>query len=285
MHPHRCYGYLSVCLSVCPPGFTHKTRVLQCENLAIFNEVSKPLPRGLNQTNQSTGQGGDVIIITNTSWLGWSEREKPKTLRFSPSFWVTVQLETAVRTMSCWDFRSCDLHHISPVCVCVCVCVLQQVAAAVCRLQIETILMALIGNCTTPTEHTRTHNLSLSTHTPTADVILFYSAALGGAQRGSRRKQQPPTPAQKEEFILLNSSSSSSYLHISYHTTDLKDAIVGRFIWLFREMFSQMSYSFAMDVGLDIYNPQTINCNNVWWLLNQQSNPLQPFLWRLNQVC
>ncbi len=30
------------CLSVCPPGFTHKTRVLQCENLAIFNEVSKP---------------------------------------------------------------------------------------------------------------------------------------------------------------------------------------------------------------------------------------------------
>lgn len=28
--------------SVFPSGFTHKTRVLQCENVAIFNEVSKP---------------------------------------------------------------------------------------------------------------------------------------------------------------------------------------------------------------------------------------------------
>lgn len=56
--------WLPACLSVCPPGFTHKTRALQCENLAIFNEVSKPRYRGLNQTNQSTGQGDDVIIIT-----------------------------------------------------------------------------------------------------------------------------------------------------------------------------------------------------------------------------
>lgn len=29
-------------LSVFPSDFTHKTRVLQCENVAIFNEVSKP---------------------------------------------------------------------------------------------------------------------------------------------------------------------------------------------------------------------------------------------------
>lgn len=34
--------WLPVCLFVCPPDFTHKTRILHCENVAIFNEVSEP---------------------------------------------------------------------------------------------------------------------------------------------------------------------------------------------------------------------------------------------------
>ncbi len=83
------------------------------------------------------------------------------------------------------------------LCVCVCVCerececVLQPVAAVVCLLQIETILMELIRNCTTPTVHTHTQTQPLLQHTHThLQLTWFYFILL----RSTATKQENNAP-------------------------------------------------------------------------------------------
>ena len=91
------YGNLPVCLLARPPGFTHKTRVLQCEDVAVFNEVSKPgrwCDRSVQMWRRSeTSQTTDLCVLcvvctrqqcscsylcaSDWNYLNWADRKLP----------------------------------------------------------------------------------------------------------------------------------------------------------------------------------------------------------------